>query len=734
MAKKSTIEVKILGDNKGLAQSLGTSQSMIGGWAGKVGKLAVLGVATVGAASVAAAAGLFKVGESFDTEFDKIRVGTGATGDALVGLQDSFKNVLSTVPASFGDAGSAIADLNTRLGLTGKPLEDLAGQFINLSRITGTDVAANVDNLTRTFGDWGISTEDQSETLDKLYRASQASGIGIDELSQSIVTAGAPLRNLGFNLDESAALLAQFNKTGVNTDTVIAGLKAGVGKLAKAGEDVPETFSRIVDEITALGPGTEATGLAIELFGQRAGPDMADAIAGGKFSIDEMLAAIQGGEDTINQAAADTASFSEKWLLFKNKVLVGLEPLATKVFEGVGNALDTLGPKVEPIIAWFAVAMPKAIEVVRPIAESVMAAIVTASTTVIEWFQTNWPTIQETIQTLVTWFQTNALPVIQEVIAFMITTFGEMKAWVDVNWPAIKETIAGVIEAIKIIIDTTTRVITAIWETHGDRILLYISTIWDTIKRVIDAAINIVRGVIDTVTSLISGDWSGVWEGIKTILSGVWDAIKALVKLAIGAVKLTITLALDGIKLAWETVWNAVSSFASTIWGNIAGFVGTGIDAVVGFVSGLPGRIASGVSGAFDSIYNNFKGVINRVIDAWNNLRLPGFSIGGQSVSAFGVTIGIPALSVPSLDPFPHIPRLHTGGFVGNPNGPRRDVPIMAQQGEYVLSSNDVTKLMAGGDGRRDSAEPDWGAVGREIGRESAREYARTLQREMRAA
>jgi phage-related minor tail protein len=336
--------------------------------------------------------GLFKLGSNFDEQFDKIRVGTGATGDALLGLQGSFNNVLKSVPTSFEDAGSAIADLNTRLGLTGKPLEDLAGQFINLSRITKTDVAANVDNLTRTFGDWGVSTEDQADTLDKLYRASQSSGIGIDELSQSLVTAGAPLRNLGFNIDESAALLAVFNKTGVNTDTVMAGLKAGVGKLAKAGEDVPATFSRIVDEITAMGPGTEATGLAIELFGQRAGPDMADAIAGGKFAIDDMLDAIQNGEDTINGAAADTASFSEKWLLFKNKVLVGLQPLAMKVFDGVGKAMDRLGPVVERVIGWFSDKLPPVVARVR------------------ELFEKNWPKIRKAIGDVFDWLVRNVVP------------------------------------------------------------------------------------------------------------------------------------------------------------------------------------------------------------------------------------------------------------------------------------------------------------------------------------
>ena len=667
MAAKGTVTVKILGDNKDLSRALNDSEGKIGGWAGKVGKLAAVGVAAVGAAGVAAAVGLFKVGQSFDAEFDKIRVGTGATGDALLGLQDSFKNVLSTVPASFGDAGSAIADLNTRLGLTGKPLEDLAGQFINLSRITGTDVAANVDNLTRTFGDWEISTEDQAATLDKLYRASQASGIGIDELSQSLVTAGAPLRNLGFSIDESAALLAQFNKTGVNTDTVIAGLKAGVGKLAKAGEDVPETFSRIVDEITAMGPGTEATGLAIELFGQRAGPDMADAIAGGKFAIDDMLAAIEDGGDTINGAADETASFSEKWLLFKNRVLVGLEPIATKVFEAVGKAMDDLGPKVEPIIVWFAREIPKAVEAIRPIVEQVMAAVVSAATSVVVWFEANWPTIQATIQTVVEWLRTVAWPIIQEVAGFIVTEFSALVKAVRDNWESISETIDGVIEAVRLIVETGVAIIQNLWATFGDTLLRYVVDGWAAIKRIIGAALQTIQGIINTVTALIRGDWSAVWDGIKQTFNGVWNSIKAIVSAALTTVRAVISLAWDGIKATFGGAIDGLKEKWNGFWNGLKGVV-----------SGVVGGIKQAIQPIIDFIQN----IIDKAVAAKNAIASLN-PFGKNTVSLADNVLGSTGSRLSSGS---SVPRMASGGLafspmlavVGDNRNARRDPEVIA--------------------------------------------------------
>lgn len=336
----------------GDAASASFGEKFSGGM-GSIGKAAAagLGVALVGAAGLGKV--LFDVGSSFDTAYDTIRVGTGKTGLALEGLKQDMKSVATTVPASFADASIAVTDLNQRLGLAGPELKTLATQMLELSRITETDLATNIDSLTRVFGDWEIGVDAMPGALDKVYRATQASGIPLDTLNQAIVQFGAPLRNLGFGFDESVALLAQFNRTGVNTETVFAGMKAGVGKLAKAGEPIPETFARVVDEITKMGPGTDATAKAIELFGQRAGPDLADAIAGGKFEIDGMLDAITNGSDTIAQAGADTGDFAEKLLLLKNQALIRLEPIALRVFGAIGDAVTAAQPFVEKIANGF---------------------------------------------------------------------------------------------------------------------------------------------------------------------------------------------------------------------------------------------------------------------------------------------------------------------------------------------------------------------------------------------
>ena len=160
-----------------LVATLGADTSSFDqGLDGLLGKFAPIGGAAAAAAATAVAAiagiglAVLHFGGQFDDAFDSIRVGTGATGSALAGLEGDFKAVVSSVPTDFASASSAITDLNRRLGVTGQPLRKLSEQFLELSRLTGSDVSENVRLGTRLFGDWSIASKDQAGALDEVFR------------------------------------------------------------------------------------------------------------------------------------------------------------------------------------------------------------------------------------------------------------------------------------------------------------------------------------------------------------------------------------------------------------------------------------------------------------------------------------------------------------------------------------------------------------------------------------
>jgi len=643
------------------------------GWGKKIAGAGLL----TGAAVAGIGVGLFKLGSTFDDAFDRLRVGTGKTGEELAGLQDSFRNLAQDVPSSFGDISTVLTGLTQKLGATGAPLETLSAQLLNVSRITGTDLQSNVESVSRLFGDWGVATEDQSFVLDELFRAGQKSGVGLDVLSQSLVQFGAPLRNLGFSLQESEALLATFAKTGVNTDTVMAGLKAGVGKLAKAGESVPDTFKRVVAEITKLGPGTEATKKAIELFGQRAGPDLADAIAGGKFSIDELMDSIVNGQDTINTASHDTADFAESWQKLKNRVFLALEPIATKFFTLVGSAMDRLGPVFQEVIgglrafqeAWVAndgdVTSSGFPGLMEKLANILHGRVVPAIQAFVGWLRDLWTqhgpqvvavitTLFDGIRTGIEFLATNQTALITfAAIAGGILVVAFI-AWAAAAGAAAISTIAAAapLIAIGVLIGATAAAI------------IYAYTHWQFFHDVVDAVARFIADKLWPILKAV-GEW---------LITTLVPAIAAVVEwLAVHFIK-SIKDSIEFIGKLWHAAVDAKD------------FLVAAFNAVVDFVTGLPGRLADGAKGLWDWITEPFRDAMAAVRKLWND------TIGGFSFS-IPDWIPIPGVAGKTFS----VPKLHSGGWV--PGTPGADVPILAQAGEFVLSRADVAAMQAGGPG-----------------------------------
>jgi phage-related minor tail protein/predicted nucleic acid-binding Zn-ribbon protein len=393
----------------------------------------VWGAVAIGAATGATAIGkeLYKIGSDFDGMMDTIRVQTGATGPALEALGESAKNVFANVPASIEDVSKALAELHTRTGFTGPALESLTTQTINLSRVTGEDLSGIIASTTRVFGDWSdeIGTN-TGPALDTLYKVSQSTGIGVTSLSESVVKFGGPLRQLGFDFETSAALIGKFEKEGVNADLVLGSLRIGLAKMAKEGvTDTNAALLELIDRVKGAGTAGEATRIAMELFGAKAGPDMAAAIKEGRFELDPLLEQLRNSPETINGAAKDTEDLTEQWKTFSNAISVLVEPAASGLFslinevgvgalqsllkwiqdttkdltpavEGFKNFYDSLGPIpgiIGDVVGWMGkIAIEGTVSFIKSVGDgfntmgSLINGAVSAVQTVVTWLGTLW--------------------------------------------------------------------------------------------------------------------------------------------------------------------------------------------------------------------------------------------------------------------------------------------------------------------------------------------------------
>jgi TP901 family phage tail tape measure protein len=350
------LEIVIAGDASGALASMGVVNAKAGGLGSAfraVGVAAVAGFAAVGAAAIGAGFALFKIGETFDEAMDTISVRTGATGQELAGLEVSFKEVFANTPTDAASAAEAIAHLNQQLNATGPQLEKLSEQMLELSRITETDLNTNLESATGFLNNWEVSAGEADDVLDQLFRVTQETGIGFDELTGHLSSNGVQLRALGFNIQDSASLFGLLAKAGLDAADVMPAFNRAMATAAENGITAEEALRQTWDTIASAPNDIAAAQTAMETFGARSGPRLAEMIRQGQLSYENLSETIKDGGDTILGAADRTKDFAEQWTEFKNHVMVALAPAAERVFGAIGDAMEAITPFAEHLIHVF---------------------------------------------------------------------------------------------------------------------------------------------------------------------------------------------------------------------------------------------------------------------------------------------------------------------------------------------------------------------------------------------
>ena len=294
----------------------------------------------IGAAAIAAF-------NEVDGGLDTIIVKTGASGETLDAMKKSMEDLATSIPTDFETAGAAVGEVNTRFGLMGDDLTELSGQFVKFAQLNGTDVSGSIDKVQASMAAFNIDTKDAGYVLDILNKAGQDTGVSLDTLSSTLTTNSTVLKEMGFDFNQSAGFVANLNKNGIDASAVMAGLKKAMQNATKEGKPLDQALAELQESLTKAKDGTEAMQLATELFGAKAGPQLAAALQEGRISLDETANSITGWGNSVSTTFDATLDAPDKLKMTLNDLKIVGADLGGTLLEMLVPALEKLSEVVK---------------------------------------------------------------------------------------------------------------------------------------------------------------------------------------------------------------------------------------------------------------------------------------------------------------------------------------------------------------------------------------------------
>ncbi len=299
----------------------------------------------------AAGAGVMAAWAQVDEGMDIIVQKTGATGDALEEMQNSARNIAKTIPTDFETAGIAVGEVNTRFHLTGEELENLSAKFIKFAELNGTDVNSSIDSTQKVIEAFNLSAEDAGALLDTMNKVGQDTGISMDTLASSMVSNAAALKELGMSAADAATFLGQCETSGVDTSAVMAGLKKALVNASKEGKSMKNALSELQDTMVNAGSSSEAYNAAVELFGAKAGPALAEFCQSGKLNFDELGASLNDNLGSVNDTFEATLDPADQFKLTLNQLKDAGFDVGNALGPVLAECLQMVTPILKDIIA-----------------------------------------------------------------------------------------------------------------------------------------------------------------------------------------------------------------------------------------------------------------------------------------------------------------------------------------------------------------------------------------------
>ena len=545
--------------------------------------------------------------EKVDAAEDEAIKKTGATGDAAKALQGNVEDVATSMAGANVDwstIGDTVGLVSTRFGVTGDSLNSLSEQFLEFSQNTGSDTKTAITDVSMAMSAFGVSSDQTGSVLGVLQATTQKTGIDIGTLTGDLNTSGASFREMGFSIGDATSFMGQLEAQGVPVDQALQGLKKAATNCADSGTDMGTKMRDLATRLKDPATQAQATQEALDLFGNRSGLVLAQAMADGRVSLDGMSGDLSSYAGTVDETFSQTVDGADSMKQGLKEVQLAGKEFGEAIGGTLGPIMKELADKIRGVGEWFK-GLP------APMKDFIVkAALIAAAIGPILLVVGKIIAVIGTVISAVSTIAGVVIPIITVIVG-------------AIGWPIVA--IAAVIVAI-IAIATHWQEVSAVLMQMWQGLQDFFSGIWNAIVGAFTGAVDVIQGAWSGIT----GFFGGVWDGIVSVFSAVGQWFSD-----------TFNAAVTGI----QSVWNGVTGFFGGIWSGIQGIFG-----------GVGQWFQDTFQGAVHSIQDAFGGIGQWFEDLFNNIHIPTFHVSG------GFNLDPAHFELPSIEWY------KTGGIFSSPS------------------------------------------------------------------
>jgi hypothetical protein len=303
-------------------------------------------IKTAGLSAVGAGLGLaFGVAAAGAKELDdavaKFTAQTGLAGEEAKVFGANTQALFASNVQGWAEIGDALTGIQVHFKITGDAAQKLGGQFLDFSRVAGGTAAESVNRFDELVNSGVISQGEMAVTMDKLIKSHQKFGVPINETIAALVKFAPAMHAAGLSTDDAIGLMNMFTESGLNAEASTKAFSIALQKVKS-----PAELQTLIAKISATEDPFTRASLAADLFGEKAGVQIANALKPGSGGIEAWSVSLAEATGATQKAGdALDSSFGNQATLMLHQFGAALAGIGTN-FGPLLMATAVLGPKI----------------------------------------------------------------------------------------------------------------------------------------------------------------------------------------------------------------------------------------------------------------------------------------------------------------------------------------------------------------------------------------------------